>query len=122
VEFRIDQDLCVACLACVRVCPSDAVSVEERQVRIVDEACTRCGICLPACPHEAITASGDMARALELAMSGRATLILSVEMAVHFYPATPEQVVNACYAAGFRTVHSGAVPSWSRRSATTTPS
>jgi ferredoxin len=81
--------------------------VEDRQVRIVDEACTRCGICLPACPHEAIKASGDLTRALELALSGRATLILSVEAVVHFYPATPEQVVNACYAAGFRTVHRG---------------
>lgn len=107
MEFRIDQDLCVACMACVRVCPSDAVGVEERQVRIVDEACTRCGVCLPACPHEAIKATGDMTRALELALSGRATLILAVEAAVHFYPATPEQVVNACYAAGFRTVHRG---------------
>jgi ferredoxin len=64
--------------------------VEERYVRIIDEACTRCGVCLPACPHEAIRATGDLARALELAISGRAVLILSVEMAVHFYPATPE--------------------------------
>jgi diguanylate cyclase (GGDEF)-like protein len=73
----------------------------------VDEACTRCGLCLPACPHDAITASGDHARALELAMGGEAVLILSVESAAHFYPATPEQVVNACYAAGYRTVHRG---------------
>jgi diguanylate cyclase (GGDEF)-like protein len=107
VEFRIDPDLCVACLACVRVCPADAVGVEERQVRIIDEACTRCGVCLPACPHEAIKATGDYARGLELALGGRAALILAVEAAVHFYPATPEQVVNACYAAGFRTVHRG---------------
>lgn len=107
MEFRIDPDLCVACMACVRVCPSDAVGVEERQVRIIDEACTRCGVCLPACPHEAIKATGDFTRAAELALSARAGLILSVEAAVHFYPATPEQVVNACYAAGFRAVHRG---------------
>jgi len=91
----------------VRVCPADAVAVEADKVRIVDEACTRCGLCLPACPHEAIIAVGDSERAYELACGGRATLILSVESAVHFYPATPEQVVNACYAAGFRTVHRG---------------
>jgi diguanylate cyclase (GGDEF)-like protein len=30
-------------------------------------------------------------------------------MAAHFYPATPEQVVNACYAAGFRTVTRGII-------------
>src|SRR5258708_2749128 len=32
---------------------------------------------------------------------------MSVESAVYFYPAAPNQVVNACYAAGFRTVHRG---------------
>jgi diguanylate cyclase (GGDEF)-like protein len=107
VEFRVDQELCVTCLACVRVCPADAVAVEGQHVGIVDEACTRCGLCLPACPHEAIQAVGDLGRGLELAASGRAALILSPESVVHFYPATPEQVVNACYAAGFRTVHRG---------------
>src|SRR5213080_1718499 len=96
-------------MACVRVCPADAVAVEGNQIRIVDETCTRCGLCLPACPHDAIRASGDVARADELALSGRAALILSVECAVFFYPATPEQVVNACYAAGFRTVHRGVI-------------
>src|SRR2546421_309917 len=94
-------------MACVRVCPADAVAVEGTQIRIVDETCTRCGLCVPACPHDAIKAAGDMPRALELALSGRAALILGVECAVFFYPATPEQVVNACYAAGFRTVHRG---------------
>ena len=107
MDFRIDPELCVACLACVRICPADAVAVEEHRVWIVDQACTRCGLCLPACPHEAITAGGDLERAFELARSGRATLILTVESAAYFYPATPEQVVNACYAAGFRTVHRG---------------
>src|SRR6185503_17174722 len=105
--FRIKPDSCVACMACVRVCPADAVAVEGEHVHIVDEACTRCGLCLPACPHEAIIAVGDYGRALELSQSGRAVLILGVESAAVFYPATPEQVVNACYGAGFRTVHRG---------------
>jgi len=82
VDFRIKPDSCVACMACVRVCPADAVAVEGAIVRIVDEACTRCGLCLPACPHDAIEALGDVAGALELAAAGRAALILSVECAV----------------------------------------
>jgi len=107
VDFKIDPELCVACLACVRVCPSHAVAVEDEKVWIVDEACTRVGLCLPACPHEAIIAVGDATRALEYAVSRKAVLMLSVESAAWFYPATPEQVVNACYAAGFATVHRG---------------
>src|SRR2546427_9295118 len=82
-------------MACVRVCPADAVAVEGAIVRIVDEACTRCGLCLPACPHDAIEAVGDVPRALELALAGRAALILSVECAVYFYPAAPNQVVRS---------------------------
>src|SRR5438876_10595515 len=109
VDFRIEPELCVACLACVRVCPADAVAVEGQQVRIVDEACTRCGLRLPACPHDAIVAHGDFGRALELAQAGRATLILSVDSAAHFYPDAPEQVVNVCYTAGSRTVPPGAL-------------
>jgi diguanylate cyclase (GGDEF)-like protein len=107
VDYKIDPELCVACLACVRVCPSDAVAVEDEKVWIVEEACTRVGLCLPACPHEAIIAVGDSTRALDLVQGRKAVLILSVESAAYFYPATPEQVVNACYAAGFSVVHRG---------------
>jgi len=67
----------------------------------------RVGLCLPACPHDAIIAVGDVTRALEYALSRKAVLMLSVESAAYFYPATPEQVVNACYEAGFATVHRG---------------
>jgi diguanylate cyclase (GGDEF)-like protein len=109
VDYRIEADLCVACLACVRVCPADAVGVEGDRVWIVDDACTRCGVCVPACPHEAIRASGDLGRALELLAGGRAVIILSAEAPAYFYPASVEQVVNACYAAGFRVVQRGVV-------------
>jgi diguanylate cyclase len=109
VDYRIEPDLCVACLACVRICPSDAVAVSAEHVSIVDEACTRCGVCLPTCPHEAIRATGNLDRALELVAGGHAVLILSVEAVAHFWPATQEQVVNACYAAGFPIVQRGVI-------------
>ena len=66
MEFRIVPDKCVACHACVRVCPVDAVAVEGENVWIIDQACIRCGLCLPACPHEAIIAVGDLERAFTL--------------------------------------------------------
>jgi diguanylate cyclase (GGDEF)-like protein len=106
VRFEIN-DKCVSCLACVRVCPAQAIAVDGDQVRIVDESCIRSGSCVPACPHDAIDAVGDLTEALTLAARGDAVMVLSVEAEVHFHPHTPEQVVNACYAAGFRTVHRG---------------
>ncbi len=107
--FAIDPSACVACLACVRVCPTGAVEVQEPLVRIEDEACIRCGLCVPACPHDAIEVTGELGRAMAVAARGGGVLILAPEAAAHFYPATPEQVVNACYAAGFRMVTRGVI-------------
>jgi diguanylate cyclase (GGDEF)-like protein len=112
LNFVIDAELCVACLACVRVCPTDAIAVavdEPLLLRIDDEACIRCGQCLPACPHGAVKVNGEIGRALAIAAEGDGVLILSPESVAHFYPATPEQVINACYLAGFRAVTSGVI-------------
>lgn len=107
--FSIDPAACVTCLACVRVCPTGAVEVQDPLVRIVDESCIRCGLCVPACPHHAIEVTGELGRAIAVATRGEGALILSPEAVAYFYPAAPEQIVNACYAAGFRLVTRGVV-------------
>ena len=91
------------------MCPTAAVAVDGEAVRIVDEACIRCGQCVPACPHDAVKVSGQIGRALAVAAAGDGILTLCPEAAAHFYPATPEQVVNACYAAGYRAVYRGII-------------
>jgi diguanylate cyclase (GGDEF)-like protein len=112
LNFVIDAEQCVACLACVRVCPTDAIAVagdEPLSLQVVDEACIRCGQCLPACPHGAVRVNGEIGKALAIASQGDGILILSPESVAHFYPATPEQLINACYAAGFRAVTRGVI-------------
>jgi diguanylate cyclase (GGDEF)-like protein len=111
LNFVIDAEACVACLACVRACPTDAIAVagEAPLLQIVDELCIRCGQCFAACPHEAVRVGGEVGKALAIAAQGNGVLILSPEAAAHFYPASPEQVVNACYQAGFRTVSRGVI-------------
>ncbi len=78
-------------------------------VEIVDDNCIRCGECIPACPHLAITGVGAVDRAVEVAEAGNGVLILAPEAMAWFHPATPEQLVNACYEAGFRHVSRGVV-------------
>jgi diguanylate cyclase (GGDEF)-like protein len=112
LNFVIDAELCVACLACVRVCPTDAIAVAAEEpylVQIEDEPCIRCGQCYQVCPHNAVKVNGEIGLALAIAAEGDGVLILSPESVAHFYPATPEQVINACYAAGFRAVTRGVI-------------
>src|SRR5918995_3867842 len=112
LNFVIDAELCVACLACVRVCPTDAIAVAAEEpylVQIEDEPCIRCGQCYQVCPHNAVKVKGEIGLALAIAAEGDGVLILSPESVAHFYPATPEQVINACYAAGFRAVTRGVI-------------
>jgi Fe-S-cluster-containing hydrogenase component 2 len=89
-------------MACVRVCPVEAVTAQEGTLEIVEESCIECGLCVPACQHDAIEATGDLATARKHLDGRAAVLILATESVVHFHPASPEQVLNACYAAGFR--------------------
>jgi len=51
----IDPDLCSGCLACIQVCPFNAISFnEEKKVAEVNEAlCKGCGACAATCPSEA---------------------------------------------------------------------
>ena len=78
-------------------------------LQIEDEPCIRCGQCFQVCPHNAVKVNGEIGRALAIAAQGDGVLILSPESVAHFYPATPEQVINACYAAGFRAVTRGVI-------------
>lgn len=44
---------CVACGACVDVCPQDAIVVDD--VAVIDQdKCVDCGACIDECPSDAI--------------------------------------------------------------------
>jgi heterodisulfide reductase subunit A-like polyferredoxin len=51
----VDQEHCVACLACVRDCPYHAAAISEEGVAFIEPVeCRGCGICVSACPRAAI--------------------------------------------------------------------
>ena len=49
----VKADDCVACSACVDVCPVEAIKVND--VAVIDaNECTDCGTCVDECPQECI--------------------------------------------------------------------
>lgn len=78
-----DQDLCVGCCLCVRVCPSRAInmvtSMDENNRKIIDEhfidlsRCIFCGMCAEICPVNALISTDRY----EMASYTRDTLMLN---------------------------------------------
>ena len=50
----VDQDLCAACLTCVRACPYNVPTIENGVAAIEPTACQGCGACSAQCPAGAI--------------------------------------------------------------------
>jgi electron transport complex protein RnfB len=51
---EVQEELCIGCTKCYKVCPTDAIMGAAKQIHAVfREACTACGKCLEVCPTEA---------------------------------------------------------------------
>jgi NADH:ubiquinone oxidoreductase subunit F (NADH-binding)/(2Fe-2S) ferredoxin/NAD-dependent dihydropyrimidine dehydrogenase PreA subunit len=55
ITYRVEPTLCDGCGACVRVCTSEAILGENKQVHTIQNAkCIKCGACLEVCQPKAI--------------------------------------------------------------------
>lgn len=53
---EVDEDLCVGCGICIKICPYNAISKDKNGIAHVTEAsCKGCGLCGATCPENAIT-------------------------------------------------------------------
>lgn len=53
-EPVVDPSNCIHCGACVRRCPSKAMSLDSGEVVIDQEKCLACGVCMTVCPKKTI--------------------------------------------------------------------
>ncbi len=70
----VDEEACIGCLKCVRVCPYGAISRSpDAEVVSVDRLlCAGCGACPSACPNYAIEQTGYTTKELEAAVRAAA--------------------------------------------------
>jgi NADH:ubiquinone oxidoreductase subunit F (NADH-binding)/ferredoxin len=55
IHYVINEDKCVGCTACARVCPVECISGETKKVHVIDQdRCIKCGACFETCKFGAI--------------------------------------------------------------------
>ena len=72
VTTIIDRDKCIGCGECVRVCPSETITLEDGRAAVTGTESLACGHCLAVCPTEAITVQALDQEAYRLETVGRA--------------------------------------------------
>ena len=63
-------DLCNGCNACVPVCPTNAISIQEGKAKIDPFLCSGCGACIPVCPQDAIDFKNSTSRQITASLRG----------------------------------------------------
>ena len=56
---HVDQDLCVGCKACAKICAHDAPQFENKKAYIDHDKCVGCGRCIGVCPKDAVLPASD---------------------------------------------------------------
>ncbi|HYF82557.1 MAG TPA: [Fe-Fe] hydrogenase large subunit C-terminal domain-containing protein [Clostridia bacterium] len=55
----LNDDRCVGCTSCLKICPTEAIRLREGKARIIGEKCIDCGECIRICPNHAKNAVTD---------------------------------------------------------------
>ena len=58
-SVRLDADLCMGCINCIKRCPTQAIRVRNGKAQINSKFCIDCGECIRVCPHHAKHATYD---------------------------------------------------------------
>lgn len=55
MSIIVNKEECTGCKICIKDCPFDAITLENKIAVIDEDKCTVCGICVSSCPFDAIS-------------------------------------------------------------------
>ncbi|RLE82086.1 MAG: hypothetical protein DRJ51_02430 [Thermoprotei archaeon] len=88
--LEVSGGICAYCGACVSICSTSAIYLEDDKIAIRGEKCTRCGLCVKVCPAinieiyeppviESYTARSTIQKVLEVCQDGGVVTALLME-------------------------------------------
>jgi len=99
-SIRIDPARCEGDMACMRVCPTEAIRVRGGKARIIESRCVDCGECIRVCQPRAISPVTDSFA--DLSRFEYKVALVSPVLYGQFGPGMmPERVLAALEKAGF---------------------
>ncbi len=55
IEYSVIEELCKGCLACMKVCPANAITGEKKKPHLISaDICIKCGACFDVCKFNAV--------------------------------------------------------------------
>ncbi|MGD8353440.1 MAG: sigma 54-interacting transcriptional regulator, partial [Pseudomonadota bacterium] len=102
-----DKYRCKKCYACVRVCPVNAINVQEDGTAISYSRCISCGDCVDACSQGAIKVTDTLNRMESILAGQRPTyIILDTNWPISFPDISPDDFRSILMKEGFSEVQS----------------
>lgn len=83
---------CIACLACERACPFEAIKVVDNLARIDYEKCRACGICVSKCPTGSIVDYSDYDLVAEISDKCNGCTLCARACPVNAISGTPKEM------------------------------
>ena len=102
-----EEDSCLECWTCVRLCPAKAIKFGNGHPEIITDRCVSCGSCVTACSNAGYVVRDDTEKVRKLlAASSPVVALLATESVVALHPLAPTEVEERLEAAGFYSVES----------------
>jgi two-component system NtrC family sensor kinase len=99
------KERCRGCYACVRVCPTKAIKVENRLAEVMPELCVNCGSCIRVCAPKAKLIESDIGVVEQLlASTSKVIAIPSSSFPAAMRGVRPGQFISALKSLGFSEV------------------
>ncbi len=67
MAVNVINEKCKGCQKCIKVCPFNAITMEEK-LAVIGPSCTGCGVCVDACPFKAIEKTEEAAHTKDLSV------------------------------------------------------